>query len=77
MFYDNVTVLISAYFRTLHDNKIGCQAFVCFIMYWRQSDNAIVWCAVPRGHLRSISHDASSPSLVIRLARTVSHGVSK
>jgi len=23
-------------FRGPHDDKIGCQAFVCFIMYWRQ-----------------------------------------
>ena len=26
----------------LHSDKNGCQAFVCFIQYWRQSDNKIV-----------------------------------
>lgn len=36
-------------FRRLHADKMGCQAFVCFIPYWSQSANEIVWRAVPRG----------------------------
>jgi len=38
-------------FRRLRDDKIGYGAFLCFIPYWRQSDNEIGWRAIPRGHL--------------------------